>query len=149
MTKSRYDSLQEFKRPYAHEHPPANNLLDAVKVMDDPLLLHTCIQCLDVAHVFPSFCFKMLQGRLPVSLCQMCKGRFWCISRWWRTDWFMWLGDQALRPTVLIGTSGKGGTFTKAVLEEFASYQEASSESCVSFSKTYSSVSSHLYSKHK
>jgi malate dehydrogenase (oxaloacetate-decarboxylating)(NADP+) len=61
VTKSRYDSLQEFKRPYAHEHPPAYNLLDAVK---------------------------------------------------------------ALRPTVLIGTSGKGGTFTKEVLEEISSYQE-------------------------
>jgi hypothetical protein len=35
--------------------------------------------------------------------------------------------DQALKPTVLIGTSGKGGTFTKEVLEEISSYQDVSS----------------------
>ncbi|XP_024371400.1 NADP-dependent malic enzyme isoform X3 [Physcomitrium patens] len=61
VTKSRYESLQEHKRPYAHEHPPAHDLLSAVKV---------------------------------------------------------------LKPTVLIGTSGKGGTFTKEVLEEVSSYQD-------------------------
>jgi malate dehydrogenase (oxaloacetate-decarboxylating)(NADP+) len=31
---------------------------------------------------------------------------------------------QALKPTVLIGTSGRGGTFTKEALEEIASYQD-------------------------
>lgn len=33
---------------------------------------------------------------------------------------------QLLKPTVLIGTSGKGGTFTKEVLEEISSYQDVS-----------------------
>lgn len=33
VTKSRYESLQEHKRPYAHEHPPAHDLLSAVKVL--------------------------------------------------------------------------------------------------------------------
>ncbi len=32
--------------------------------------------------------------------------------------------EQALKPTVLIGTSGRGGTFTKEALEEIASYQD-------------------------
>ncbi|KAG0589541.1 hypothetical protein KC19_1G028000 [Ceratodon purpureus] len=61
VTKSRYESLQEHKRPYAHDLPPAQDLLSAVK---------------------------------------------------------------ALKPTVLIGTSGKGGTFTREVLEEISSYQD-------------------------
>ncbi|KAH8956488.1 hypothetical protein BDL97_07G041200 [Sphagnum fallax] len=61
VTKSRYDSLQEFKKLYAHEHEPCSNLLSAIK---------------------------------------------------------------ALKPTVLIGTSGRGGTFTKEALEEIASYQD-------------------------
>ncbi|KAG0582905.1 hypothetical protein KC19_3G094800 [Ceratodon purpureus] len=59
VMKARFESLQEFKRPWAHDHPPAHDLLSAVK---------------------------------------------------------------ALKPTVLIGTSGKGGTFTKEVLEEISSY---------------------------
>lgn len=31
---------------------------------------------------------------------------------------------QEIKPSVLIGTTGKGGQFTQAVLEEFSSYQE-------------------------
>jgi malate dehydrogenase (oxaloacetate-decarboxylating)(NADP+) len=61
VTKARLDSLQEFKKPFAHEHAPAGDLVTAIK---------------------------------------------------------------SLKPTVLIGTSGKGGTFTKEALEEIASYQE-------------------------
>jgi malate dehydrogenase (oxaloacetate-decarboxylating)(NADP+) len=61
VTKSRFETLQEFKKPYAHEHEPCGNLVSAIK---------------------------------------------------------------ALKPTVLIGTSGRGGTFTKEALEEIASYQD-------------------------
>jgi hypothetical protein len=32
--------------------------------------------------------------------------------------------SQELKPTVIIGTTGKGGQFTQEVLEEFSSYQE-------------------------
>jgi len=32
VTKSRYDSLQEFKKLYAHEHEPCSNLVSAIKV---------------------------------------------------------------------------------------------------------------------
>lgn len=32
IVSSRKDSLQHFKKPWAHEHEPVNNLLDAVKV---------------------------------------------------------------------------------------------------------------------
>ncbi|KAK4395200.1 NADP-dependent malic enzyme, chloroplastic [Sesamum angolense] len=61
IVRSRMDSLQHFKRPWAHEHEPVKNLLDAVK---------------------------------------------------------------AIRPTVLIGSSGAGRTFTKEVVEAMASYNE-------------------------
>ncbi|KAL1551582.1 malate dehydrogenase (oxaloacetate-decarboxylating) (NADP(+)) [Salvia divinorum] len=61
IVRSRIDSLQHFKRPWAHEHKPVNNLLDAVKV---------------------------------------------------------------IKPTVLIGSSGAGRTFTKEVVQAMASYNE-------------------------
>ncbi|XP_065866248.1 NADP-dependent malic enzyme [Euphorbia lathyris] len=61
IVKSRKESLQHFKKPWAHEHEPINTLLDAV---------------------------------------------------------------NDLRPTVLIGTSGVGRTFTKEVVEAMASFNE-------------------------
>ncbi|KAK9142052.1 hypothetical protein Syun_011452 [Stephania yunnanensis] len=61
IVKSRIDSLQHFKKPWAHDHEPVKELLDAVK---------------------------------------------------------------AIKPTVLIGTSGVGRTFTKEVIEEMASLNE-------------------------
>ncbi|KAL8458367.1 hypothetical protein ACS0TY_036038 [Phlomoides rotata] len=61
IVRSRMDSLQHFKRPWAHEHEPVKNLLDAVKV---------------------------------------------------------------IKPTVLIGSSGAGRTFTKEVVQAMASYNE-------------------------
>lgn len=61
IVSSRKDSLQHFKKPWAHEHEPVNNLLDAVK---------------------------------------------------------------AIKPTVLIGSSGVGRTFTKEVIEAMTSFNE-------------------------
>ncbi|KOM44480.1 hypothetical protein LR48_Vigan05g208500 [Vigna angularis] len=61
IVSSRKDSLQHFKKPWAHEHEPVNNLLDAV---------------------------------------------------------------NQIKPTVLIGTSGQGRTFTKEVIEAMASFNE-------------------------
>ncbi|KAA8525238.1 hypothetical protein F0562_007093 [Nyssa sinensis] len=61
VVSSRKESLQHFKQPFAHEHEPAKELLDAV---------------------------------------------------------------QAIKPTVLIGTSGVGKTFTKDVVEAMASFNE-------------------------
>ncbi|XP_059318200.1 NADP-dependent malic enzyme-like [Lycium ferocissimum] len=58
IVSGRKETLQSFKKPWAHEHEPVNNLLDAVK---------------------------------------------------------------AVKPTVLIGTSGTGRTFTKEVVEAMAS----------------------------
>ncbi|KAG4961528.1 hypothetical protein AAZX31_13G335800 [Glycine max] len=58
IVSSRKDSLQHFKKPWAHEHEPVKNLLDAV---------------------------------------------------------------NKIKPTVLIGTSGQGRTFTKEVIEAMAS----------------------------
>ncbi|XAR69287.1 Malate dehydrogenase (oxaloacetate-decarboxylating) (NADP(+)) [Bertholletia excelsa] len=61
VVSSRMESLQHFKKPWAHEHKPVKELLNAVK---------------------------------------------------------------AIRPTVLIGTSGVGKTFTKEVVEAMASFNE-------------------------
>ncbi|WOL08207.1 NADP-dependent malic enzyme-like isoform X1 [Canna indica] len=61
IVSSRLESLQHFKKPWAHEHEPVNNLLDAV---------------------------------------------------------------NAIKPTVLIGTSGVGKTFTQEVVEAMASFNE-------------------------
>jgi malate dehydrogenase (oxaloacetate-decarboxylating)(NADP+) len=61
IVRSRLESLQHFKKPWAHEHEPVNTLLDAVK---------------------------------------------------------------AIKPTVLIGSSGAGQTFTKEVVEAMSSFNE-------------------------
>ncbi|XP_072953780.1 NADP-dependent malic enzyme [Typha angustifolia] len=61
IVRSRKESLQQFKKPWAHEHEPVKNLLDAVK---------------------------------------------------------------AIKPTVLIGSSGVGQTFTKEVVEAMSSFNE-------------------------
>ncbi|XP_020594028.1 NADP-dependent malic enzyme-like [Phalaenopsis equestris] len=61
IVRSRKESLQHFKKPWAHEHEPVGNLLDAVK---------------------------------------------------------------AIRPTILIGSSGVGKTFTREVVEAVASFNE-------------------------
>ncbi|KAL5729029.1 malate dehydrogenase (oxaloacetate-decarboxylating) (NADP(+)) [Ranunculus cassubicifolius] len=61
IVQSRVESLQHFKKPWAHDHEPIRTLLDAV---------------------------------------------------------------QAIKPTVLIGTSGVGQTFTKDVVEAMASFNE-------------------------
>ncbi|KAJ0091064.1 hypothetical protein Patl1_13329 [Pistacia atlantica] len=61
IVSSRKDSLQHFKKPWAHEHEPVHSLLDAVK---------------------------------------------------------------AIKPTVLIGSSGVGRTFTKEIIEAMASFNE-------------------------
>ncbi|GER52108.1 malic enzyme [Striga asiatica] len=61
IVRSRKDRLQHFKRPWAHEHEPVGNLLDAVKT---------------------------------------------------------------IKPTVLIGSSGAGRTFTKEVIQAMSSFNE-------------------------
>ncbi|CAK9153499.1 unnamed protein product [Ilex paraguariensis] len=61
IVSSRRESLQHFKKPWAHEHEPVKDLVDAVK---------------------------------------------------------------AIKPTVLIGSSGAGRTFTKEVIESMASFNE-------------------------
>ncbi|KAL6984741.1 malate dehydrogenase (oxaloacetate-decarboxylating) (NADP(+)) [Sarracenia purpurea var. burkii] len=61
IVSSRKDSLQQFKTPWAHDHEPVKNLVDAVK---------------------------------------------------------------AIKPTILIGSSGVGKTFTKEVIEAMVSYNE-------------------------
>ncbi|CAI0543512.1 unnamed protein product [Linum tenue] len=65
IVKSRFESLQHFKQPWAHDHEPVKTLLEAV---------------------------------------------------------------NALKPTVLIGASGMGKTFTKEVVEAMSSFNETSTK---------------------
>ncbi|KAK4483634.1 hypothetical protein RD792_010835 [Penstemon davidsonii] len=41
IVSSRKESLQHFKKPWAHEHEPVNNLLDAVKIIKPTALIGT------------------------------------------------------------------------------------------------------------
>lgn len=75
--KSRKESLQHFKEPWAHDHEPIRNLLDAVK---------------------------------------------------------------SIKPTVLIGSSGVGQTFTKEVVEAMSSFNEV-----IAVSQLYLHLHLHLY----
>ena len=87
IVSSRKDSLQHFKKPWAHEHEPVRNLVDAVNVW-----------------FFLSFC----------SL-HHTHSRSFNVLKW------SMLSSQKIKPTVLIGTSGQGRTFTKEVIEAMAS----------------------------
>ncbi|KAG5547424.1 hypothetical protein RHGRI_013197 [Rhododendron griersonianum] len=97
IVSSRKDSLKHFKRPWAHEHEPVKDLLDAIK---------------------------------------------------------------AIKPTVLIGSSGVGKTFTKAVIEAMASFNEkplilalsnptSQSECTAQEAYTWSQTNESLSFKHK
>ncbi|KAL8493638.1 hypothetical protein ACS0TY_024717 [Phlomoides rotata] len=41
IVSTRKESLQNFKQPWAHEHEPVNNLLDAVKAIKPTSLIGT------------------------------------------------------------------------------------------------------------
>ncbi|KAH9544841.1 hypothetical protein CY35_12G016400 [Sphagnum magellanicum] len=41
VTKARYDSLQEFKKPYAHEHPACPTFLSAIKALKPTAIIGT------------------------------------------------------------------------------------------------------------
>ncbi|KAL8531503.1 hypothetical protein ACS0TY_008190 [Phlomoides rotata] len=41
IVSTRKESLQNFKQPWAHEHEPVNNLLDAVKAIKPTALIGT------------------------------------------------------------------------------------------------------------
>ncbi|RZC50199.1 hypothetical protein C5167_018630 [Papaver somniferum] len=77
IVKSRKESLQHFKEPWAHDHEPIRNLLDAVK---------------------------------------------------------------SIKPTVLIGSSGVGQTFTKEVVEAMSSFNEV-----IAVSQLYLHLHLHLH----
>ena len=87
---SRKESLQHFKKPWAHEHEPVKELVDAVNVLSPSLFLnhpHTHTENVSFLHLIVFF-------------------------------------PQQIKPTVLIGTSGQGQTFTQAVVEAMASINE-------------------------
>jgi malate dehydrogenase (oxaloacetate-decarboxylating)(NADP+) len=41
VTKARYESLQEFKKPYAHEHPACPTFLSAIKALKPTAIIGT------------------------------------------------------------------------------------------------------------
>lgn len=92
-------SLQHFKRPWAHEHEPVKNLLDAVKVCN-PSNPHPAVAWI-------SFLDYRADG-LNIAKCDLLTN----------------LVKQVIKPTVLIGSSGAGRTFTKEVVQAMASYNE-------------------------
>lgn len=89
IVSSRKESLQHFKAPWAHEHEPIQELLDAVKVRWK-FLLHMIDNTKISLIIIELICYQ----------------------------------SQAIKPTVLIGTSGVGRTFTKEVIEAMASINE-------------------------
>lgn len=100
------ESLQHFKRPWAHEHEPVTTLLDAVKVHTPYPSLWWCL------HI----CVHM--------------GSYWgAVARIWTSQSLSCairlVFLQAIKPTVLIGSSGAGRTFTKEVVEAMTSLNEA------------------------
>lgn len=88
IVSSRKETLQHFKKPWAHEHEPVKNLLDAVNVCS-------------------------LALSLPVILLHIRVDNFQILT-------FPILFSQQIKPTVLIGTSGQGRTFTKEVVKAMA-----------------------------
>lgn len=94
IVSSRLESLQHFKKPWAHEYEPVKELVDAVNVWTLSLSLFT--------YVYLSCLLKL--KFLLYGLCFV-----FC---------------QEIKPTILIGTSGQGRTFTKEVVEAMASLNE-------------------------
>lgn len=91
--KSRMDSLQHFKKPWAHEQEPIKGLLNAVNV---------------------SFLYT---HRLPSKLDSAYRSQRFALT----LSVYVF---KALKPTVLIGSSGVGRTFTKEVVEAMSTYNE-------------------------
>ncbi|KAK6914826.1 Malic enzyme, NAD-binding [Dillenia turbinata] len=89
IVSSRMESLQHFKKPWAHEHEPVSTLIDAVNVIISLYFSHLYVQC---------------NMALSVE--------------------FLFSSPQAIKPTVLIGSSGVGQTFTQEVVEAMASFNE-------------------------
>lgn len=87
------ESLQHFKKPWAHEHEPVKGLLDAVKVRK-------------IVSEFVLIPFIIFHTLYIVSYNSLL---------------------QAIKPTVLIGSSGVGKTFTKEVVEAMSSINEVPS----------------------
>lgn len=88
IVKSRMEMLQHFKRPWAHDHEPVQELVNAVKVVPLFFLL------------YPPPLPPLI---LPLTILVLC---------------------QSIKPTVLIGSSGAGRTFTKEVVQAMATFNE-------------------------
>lgn len=104
IVSSRKESLQHFKKPWAHEHEPIKDLLSAVKVWNE---------------LWTAFLYSYYVSVLVFHIC---------------------IFSQAIKPTILIGSSGVGRTFTKEVIEAMASSNEVVSSASQSFWLTKKTV---------
>jgi malate dehydrogenase (oxaloacetate-decarboxylating)(NADP+) len=92
---SRKESLQHFKKPWAHDHEPVKELVDAVNVRSlSPIL-----------SLMHARTYTHLEQKFQISHASI-------------------FSFQQIKPTVLIGTSGQGRTFTQEVIEAMASINE-------------------------
>lgn len=124
VTKSRFDSLQAFKQPFAHEHTPISDLVTIIKVR----LAITYDNLLLIFFFSTRWSYPPLLREFSLSSCRVLYALLANVSMV-RTGYsdVVVFNLQTLKPTVMIGTTGKGGQFTPAVLEEVSSYQEVSS----------------------
>lgn len=85
------ESLQHFKRPWAHDHEPVKELVNAVKVQIYHLLL-----------------VSLFRTPPPPEVSSLTRIIVY----------------QLIKPTVLIGSSGTGKTFTKEVVQAMSTFNK-------------------------
>lgn len=92
MTKSRYESLQEHKRPYAHDHPPAEDLLSAVKVIRRP---HFFLSLIMYVRIISGVRVSLLDfHRYQIHNCFIIRNLCCPGLEAYRVNWNLWKGGN-------------------------------------------------------